>query len=121
MSKFTLAKQNASEVETPPAGQATAFVDEADDKLKVKLDDGSTKEVVYASAGPPVDKNFVQSFTATDTIAVTHNLGKIPSVQVIEDSTGRKIEGEVEFDTGDINNKLTVRLNEPLTGRVVCN
>ncbi len=121
MSKFTLAKQIASEVETPPSGQATMFLDVADDKFKVKLDDGSTKEVVYAGGGPPVDKNFVKAFAATDVIAVTHGLQKIPAVVVIDDTTGRPAQGEIEYDLTDINNKLTVRLSQALTGRVICN
>ena len=120
MSKITLLKQIAAEVEIPPAGQATMFVDIADDKWKVKLDDGSLKEVIYASADPPVDKNFVQAFSATDVIAVTHSLGKIPTVAII-DATGKAIYGEIEYDISDINNKLTVRLSQSLTGKVVCN
>lgn len=121
MSKLTVTKQNLSEVETPPAGQATLFLDAADDKWKVKLDSGTVQEVIYSSGGPAVDKNFVQAFVATDTIVVTHSLGKIPSVTVIDDSTSRSVIGEVEYDSGDITNKLTVRLSTPLTGKVVCN
>jgi hypothetical protein len=96
------------------------FID-LDDKMKMRLDDGSLKEIIFASGGPAVDKNYVHPFTALSVIVVTHSLAKIPTVQIIEDSTNRLVKGQIVIDAGDENNKLTVTLNSPITGRVICN
>lgn len=122
MSQIVLTKQNASEVETPQSGKTILFVDEADDKIKAKLDTGDLREVIYASIGPPVDKNHVTPFVSSTVVNVTHNLDKIPSVVVL-DSTGKKIDVGVViiYDLLDINNKLTVQMDTSLTGKVVCN
>lgn len=121
MSKITLNTEVAAEIETPPSGQVTLFYDDSDKKFKVKLDTGVIKEIIYAGVNAPVDKDYSQSFTNASTVSVTHNLGKIPSVVILNTSTGKRIYGEVVYDILDITNKLTVNFNEPLTGQVVCN
>lgn len=121
MSKITLRLLKSNEVEIPSEGFAVLYVDKDDGKWKTKLDDGTVKEVIYSTTGPPVDKNHTTPFTATDTIPVTHNLGKIPSVVVIDDSTKKSIKGEITYDGADMLNKLTVRLTEAKSGIVVCN
>lgn len=121
MSKITLNTEVAAAIETPPAGQVTLFYDNSDKKFKAKLDTGDLKEIIYAGAGSPADKNYTQIFTGVSTVSVTHSLGKIPSVMIIDTSTGKEIHGEIVYDTGDITNKLTINFNEPKTGQVICN
>ena len=121
MSKLSFKKIPISSVPTPKLGKVTLFVDAADDKVKVKFDDGSIKIVGFESVISVADKYHEQDFFATDTIIVNHNLDKIPSVMVLDSSSGVELQASITYDVGDINNKLTVTLNIPKTGKVVCN
>ena len=58
-----------------------------------------------------------QPFVNSTSILVTHNLGRFPSVTVV-DSAG------TEYDvmaTHHDTNTLTVTLNRPMSGRIICN
>lgn len=66
---------------------------------------------------PGEDKNFVQDFTNSDTVTVTHNLNKIPAV-TINDSTGREIVGTIDHTSV---NQLVATFTASFTGRIVCN
>lgn len=70
--------------------------------------------------GPPGtggDLNFTQSFTSTTSVTVNHNLGKYPSVTVI-DSAGDECEGLVDHISV---NSLTVSFSAAFSGTVICN
>lgn len=66
---------------------------------------------------PGEDKNFVQLFTNQDTVTVTHNLNKYPSVTVT-DSTGEEVEGDIEHLSV---NQLVATFSGSFSGRLVCN
>lgn len=63
------------------------------------------------------DKNFVQEFTNSSTVTVTHSLSKYPAVTVT-DSTGDEVEGDIEHLSI---NQLVARFSSSFTGRIVCN
>lgn len=63
------------------------------------------------------DLNFVFNFTNQSTIVVNHNLGKYPSVQVV-DSAGDDVELDIEYN--DLNT-LTLTASAAFTGTVYCN
>lgn len=68
--------------------------------------------------GPPgEDKNFLQNFTNSSEVTVTHNLNKYPAVTVT-DSTGDEVEGQIEHTSV---NQLIARFTSSFTGKVVCN
>ncbi len=63
------------------------------------------------------DKNFSQPFTSLSTVVVAHNLGKYPSVTVI-DSAGDEVEGLVDHTSI---NQLTITFSAPFSGVAICN
>lgn len=63
------------------------------------------------------DKTYVQTFSMRDSILVSHNLAKYPSVTV-HDSAGDEVEGSVNHDTI---NQLTISFSSPFSGVVTCN
>lgn len=64
-----------------------------------------------------LDKTYTQSFTAQSTVTVVHNLGKLPSVNVI-DSAGDEVEGEVYYESVNV---VIVTFSYPTSGRIICN
>jgi hypothetical protein len=77
---------------------------------------------IGTAPGPPsfsgsFDKNYIQPFTVTDTITVTHNLQKYPAVTVVN-SSKQIVLGDIEYT--DMNN-LTVTFTAPFSGTVYCN
>lgn len=123
MSKIIIKKITNALVPTPKVGKATIFIDTADNKVKVKHDDGGIRVLAYEDfvIGSGNDANYIQDFIGTDTVVIIHNLGKIPSVHIYDTSSGKEIQGEITYDLLDINNKLTIRFTTPKTGRVICN
>lgn len=71
--------------------------------------------------GPPgsdaTDKNFVEVFTNSSEVTVTHSLNKFPAV-TITNSAGDEVEGEVEHVSV---NQLIARFSASFTGKLVCN
>lgn len=63
------------------------------------------------------DKNHTTTFSVEDTVTVTHNLGKYPSVTVIN-SAGDQVEGDI-FYTNSI--QLIVSFANPFSGKIICN
>lgn len=63
------------------------------------------------------DKNFVQPFTNSAEVTVTHSLSKYPAITV-KDSTGDEVLGEVEHVSI---NQAVIRFSASFTGQVVCN
>lgn len=63
------------------------------------------------------DKTFTKVFTNESEVDITHNLGKYPSVSVI-DSAGDEVEGYVEY-TGP--NTLLIRFTGSFTGIATLN
>ncbi len=63
---------------------------------------------------------YVHTFINTKTVAVTHDLGKIPPVTVYRSSDGKIIDGSPKYDLTDILNKLTLTFATNQTGVVVC-
>lgn len=59
---------------------------------------------------------FEQS-VASDTWNVTHNLGKYPSVSVV-DSGGNLVDGEVKYVT---NNRISITFTSPFSGKAYLN
>lgn len=63
------------------------------------------------------DANYTQAFTALSTVVVPHNLGKYPSVSVM-DSAGDEVSGDIVHDSA---NQLTMTFTSPFTGTIICN
>jgi len=63
------------------------------------------------------DKNYVQDFTNSDEVVVTHSLAKYPAV-TITDSTGEQVQADVEHVSI---NQLIARFSSSFTGKIVCN
>lgn len=119
MSKIIAKKIDDSAVPTPKLGKVAIYVSSVDDKLKIKYDDGSTQVVVFQTSGS-VDRTYTQDFVGVATIVVAHNMGKIPTVAIM-DTAGNQIQGDIQYDISDVNNVLTVTLSSPLSGTVICN
>jgi hypothetical protein len=60
---------------------------------------------------------YTQPFTSQSVVTVTHNLGKYPSVTVL-DSAGDQCEGDVDQLS---TSQLTVTFSAPFSGTVYCN
>lgn len=63
------------------------------------------------------DVNLVQPFTSQSSVTVTHNLGKKPSVTVL-DTTGDEVEGEINHVS---TNELTIDFSSSFSGSVILN
>lgn len=63
------------------------------------------------------DKHYVESFTNQNTITVTHNMGKYPSVTVIN-SAGDEVIGDIEHISV---NQLTASFSSGFSGKITCN
>lgn len=63
------------------------------------------------------DKTFEQAFSGVSSVTVTHNLGKYPSITII-DSANDEVEGNVEYIS---TNQLVVSFSAPFSGSVICN
>lgn len=67
------------------------------------------------------DKTYIhEQDTPSDTWQITHNLGKMPSVTVI-DSGGSVCIGAVTYDSSDPMNKLTVEFTCSFSGKAILN
>tara|TARA_R110002096_G_C14619758_1_gene724049 strand:+ start:779 stop:1489 length:711 start_codon:yes stop_codon:yes gene_type:complete len=72
----------------------------------------------YVDAGTlGSDLNFSQAFTSTTSVVINHNLGKIPSVTVI-DGSGNIVHGDIAYT--DLNN-LTITFNTAFAGNAYLN
>lgn len=60
---------------------------------------------------------FTQAFTGQASVTVAHNLGRYPSVVVV-DTAGDEVYGDVHYDTM---NQLTVVFSSATGGTVYCN
>jgi hypothetical protein len=97
--------------------------------VDVVVKDSPTVEVVSKTQQPTVDivitggivgtdKNFVYpQSSASDTWEITHNLGKFPSVSVV-DSAGSKVIGEVTYNSI---NKVTLTFSAAFSGNAYLN
>jgi hypothetical protein len=73
---------------------------------------------IAGPAGPPgTDLTFNQSFVNQTTVTVTHNLGKFPSVTMVDTA---KTEFEVDVTHVD-NNSLIASWSTQTSGTVYCN
>lgn len=103
---------------------------EESERTVVEIDDGvETRSVVVDSEtisvvtaleqGPPGagDKHYEQQFTNSASVTVNHNLGKKPSVEII-DSAGDKVIGDVNYVS---DNQLLISLSAPTGGVIICN
>lgn len=63
------------------------------------------------------DKNFEQDFSDASQLDITHNLGKRPSITVI-DSAGDEVEGDYSYP--DFNN-VTISFSASFSGKVILN
>lgn len=61
--------------------------------------------------------NYEQSFSSQSVVIVDHNLGRKPSVTVV-DSAGDECEGDIVWDS---ENSLTLTFSAPFSGLVICN
>lgn len=68
-------------------------------------------------SGAGGDKNYIQVFNTVASVAVAHNLGKYPAIEVL-DSALSLCEGTVVHS--DINN-LTITFSASFSGTVTCN
>ncbi len=107
------------------ADSGTTEVISAPQDVELLVLDGTDQEVVFvgevglpgAKGDPGEDAHYVQDFTATASVVVTHNLGKYPAVTVF-DSAGDEVEGSVDHNSI---NSVTVAFSAPFSGKVVCN
>lgn len=74
---------------------------------------------IQGPPGPPgTDLTYVHSqLVASDTWAVHHQLGKYPSITIV-DSGGNVVAGDIEHDNI---NTATVRFSVPFGGQAYCN
>jgi hypothetical protein len=63
------------------------------------------------------DLNYTHVFTSTTSVVIPHNLGKIPSVTVI-DGSGNRVHGDITYT--DLNN-LTITFNTAFAGTAYLN
>lgn len=63
------------------------------------------------------DKSFEQDFADLSLLEITHNLGKRPSITVI-DSAGDEVEGDYSYP--DFNN-VSISFSAPFSGKVILN
>ena len=77
----------------------------------------SQKAVKTYADSLSTDKNYYQSFTTTAMVVVIHNLGKKPSVTVIN-SAGDEVEGDIHYDSDD---QVTVVFSASFSGIITCN
>lgn len=98
-----------------------ANLDILDNALKTAQDTADTALAVANSGGgggTGVDKSYVHSQgVATATWIVDHNLGKHPSVTVV-DSAGTTVVGSVVHNSS---NRLTISFNAAFSGTAFCN
>jgi hypothetical protein len=63
------------------------------------------------------DKTFKQDFTNTNSVIVTHNLGKYPAVMVIN-SAGDEVFGDINYVSASL---VVVSFSASFSGSVLCN
>lgn len=63
------------------------------------------------------DRNYEQDFADASQLDITHNLGKRPSITVI-DSAGDEVEGDYSYP--DFNN-VSISFSAPFSGKVILN
>lgn len=80
-------------------------------------DEASFATKKYVDDNDASDKHYSQSFTDETSVSVNHNLGKFPSVTVLDSSGYEVICGVQHID----NNNLTLTFSESKTGNVYCN
>ena len=67
------------------------------------------------------EKNFTfTQATAASAWVITHNLGKIPSITVV-DTTGNIVVGCITLTSGNEENELTINFNAPFSGKASLN
>lgn len=84
-------------------------------QLQINVDAGAA-----GPQGPPgvgSDRNFTQTFTPTTSVTANHNMGKYPSVTVI-DSAGDEVEGDVVYLS---TNSLIVNFSSAFSGTIILN
>lgn len=105
------------------AGDTIVITDTQADVVTVVQSDESLQVVTVGVQGPagPAgtsgDLHYSQDFLVTDAVTVQHNLGKYPSVTVIN-SAGDEVEGDVEYID---ENSLTLAFSGAFSGKVQCN
>lgn len=78
-------------------------------------------KAVKAKIGKGGDKNYVHNQSAPAKVwEITHNLGKIPSITVI-DSFDRVVIGDVMYDSENPLNKLTIEFSGSFSGKATLN
>ena len=107
---------DASTVPTPAANTMTIFVDDSDGKIKVKKSDGSVVNLEVAASGSDAHYTHNQSTVATSW-SVTHNLGKKPTVSIV-DTNDSEVIGTVQYID---NNSLVITLQQAYAGKAYCN
>lgn len=105
-----------SSVPTPAANTLTLFVDIADGKIKVKKSDTSVVNLELGASGSDAHYTHTQA-SATMSWSVTHNLGKKPTVSIV-DTNDTEIIGTIQYID---NNSLTITLQQAYAGKAYCN
>ncbi|MDC6350689.1 hypothetical protein PP178_03930 [Zeaxanthinibacter sp. PT1] len=92
--------------------------DEAQVLIDDSLENYYDKPEIDAMLGGAVDAHYVHNQTSdSNTWAITHNLGKMPSVVVIDDQ-GNNVEGEITYTS---TNGLVITFNNPFQGTAYLN
>jgi hypothetical protein len=82
------------------------------------VDEASDSKLVTEKAVAEATKTFIfDQAMASDTWVISHNVGKYPSVSLV-DSAGTKFMAEVSYDS---KNQITVYINSPTTGKAYLN
>jgi len=108
---------DASSVPTPAANTMTIFVDDSDGKIKVKKSNGSIVNLEVAASGSDAHYTHNQA-TPAMSWSVTHNLGKKPSVMVV-DTNDNEVMTSIQYID---NNSLVITMQtQAYAGKAYCN
>ena len=83
----------------------------------ITISDNSQTVTVVEGASGAGDAHFEQSFAATSSVTVTHDLGKKPAV-TITDTAGDEVFGDIQHIT---DNQFIVTFSANTTGDIFCN
>lgn len=106
-----------SDPNLPKEGQIWINLDENKVKLMVDPIGEPIVLVDFNSAGSGNDLSYNQPFVNSTQVIVVHNLGKIPSI-ILVDQNGYEFEAEIRHNSI---NQCTINFINPKTGNVYCN
>ena len=90
-------------------------------KLDITTGENYLGKVTASEIDADLDKHYYHNQSSPSaTWTITHNLGKVPSVSII-DSGGKLVYGIVELAIGNELNELTITFNGAFSGKAYLN